>query len=183
MYISDVTIEGYKNCKNKSIIEFNPGLNIIVGENASGKTTIIDAIRMILREPEINYFTEDDFYKSFELEDKKENIRLDLNMKELTSEEKVIFLSWLNADFNAELHLEVEKNPNLKGYYKKSIWGGKSKASAFEEETFEFIDTIYLPALRNAEEKLKNGKKSRLALLLKHQYGDEERKELFRTFI
>ena len=29
------------------------------------------------------------------------------------------FLSWCNADFDAELHLEVEKNPNFKGSYKK----------------------------------------------------------------
>lgn len=177
MFISEVVIDGYKNCKNKSKVKFNPGLNIIVGENASGKTTIIDAIRMVLKDPEIKYITEDDFYKSFEKDEEKKNILIDINMSGLTSEEKVTFLSWCNADFDAELHLEVEKIPNIKGYYKKNIWGGKSKASAFEEETFEFIDTIYLPALRNAEEKLRNGKKSRLALLLKHQYNDEEREE------
>lgn len=177
MYISDISIEGYKNCNNKSTIKFNPGLNIVVGENASGKTTIIDAIRMVLREPEVKYITEDDFFKSFEREEEKKNICIDINLKELTPEEKITFLSWCNADFDAELHLEVEKNPNFKGYYKKTIWGGKSKSSAFEEDTFNFIDTIYLPALRNAEEKLANGKKSRLALLLKHQYDEKEREE------
>lgn len=50
MYISEIKIDGYKNCNIKSTISFNPGLNILVGENASGKTTIIDAIRMILRD-------------------------------------------------------------------------------------------------------------------------------------
>ena len=177
MYISDISIEGYKNCNNKSTIKFNPGLNIVVGENASGKTTIIDAIRMVLREHEVKYVTEDDFFKSFEEEEEKKNICIDITLKELTPEEKITFLSWCNADFDAELHLEVEKNPNFKGYYKKTIWGGKSKSSAFEEDTFDFIDTIYLPALRNAEEKLSNGKKSRLALLLKHQYDEKEREE------
>lgn len=176
VYISEIAIDGYKNCKNKSIISFHSGLNILVGENASGKTTVIDAIRMILRDQEIGYITDDDFYKAFDLSNEKKNICINLKMSGLTPQEKVTFLSWCNADFDAELHLEVEKNPNNKGYYKKNIWGGKSKASAFEEETFDYIDAIYLPALRDAEEKLKNGKRSRLALLLKHQYKDEDRK-------
>lgn len=177
MYISEIKIDGYKNCNIKSTISFNPGLNILVGENASGKTTIIEAIRMILRDTEQKYVIEDDFYKSFDNEEQKKNILIDLKMENLNPEERITFLSWCNAEFEAELHLEIEKEPNQKGYFKKSIWGGKSKSSAFEEETFDYIDTIYLPALRNAEEKLTNGKKSRLALLLKHQYKDEVRKK------
>lgn len=177
MYISELKINGYKNCNEESTILFNSGLNVLVGENACGKTTIIDAIRMILRESELPYVTEEDFYKSFEKEEERRNIRIDLKMEELSPEEKITFLSWCNAEFEAELHLEIEKEPNPKGYFKKSIWGGKSKASAFEKETYDYIDTIYLPALRNAEEKLTNGRKSRLALLLKHQYTEDVRKE------
>ena len=177
MYISEIKIDGYKNCNIKSTISFNPRLNILVGENASGKTTIIDAIRMILRDSEQKYVTEDDFYKSFDNEEQRKNVLIDLKMGNLSPEERITFLSWCNAEFEAELHLEIEKEPNQKGYFKKSIWGGKSKSRAFEEETFDYIDTIYLPALRNAEEKLTNGKKSRLALLLKHQYKDEVRKK------
>jgi predicted ATP-dependent endonuclease of OLD family len=60
---------------------------------------------------------------------------------------------------------------------RKVSGGGKSKASAFEEDTFNYINVVYLPALRNAEEKLTNGKKSRLALLLKHQYKSNDRQE------
>jgi len=177
MYISELKIDGYKNCNEESTILFNSGLNVLVGENACGKSTIIDAIRLILRESELPYVTEEDFYKSFEKEEERRNIRIDLKMEELSPEEKITFLSWCNAEFEAELHLEIEREPNPKGYFKKSIWGGKSKASAFEEETYDYIDTIYLPALRNAEEKLTNGRKSRLALLLKHQYTEEVRKE------
>lgn len=67
MYISEISIHGYKGCRDKSIISFHPGLNILVGENASGKTTIIDAIRMVLRDQEMGYISEDDFYKAFDL--------------------------------------------------------------------------------------------------------------------
>ncbi|MCC5912459.1 MAG: AAA family ATPase [Clostridiaceae bacterium] len=180
MYISKLNIEGYKNCKNMSDINFNKGLNIIVGENASGKTTIINSLRLILRDNEYSYMniTEDDFYRSFEAESKVENIKIDLEWDELSTDEEVTFLTWCDADFKAKLHLEVDKNPNLRGYYKKNVWGGASKASAFEEETFDCIDCIYLPPLRDAEERLRNGKKSRLAMLLEHQYKNDESKEL-----
>ena len=153
MYISEILINGYKNCQEQSIISLNKGLNILVGENASGKSTIIDAIRMVLKDPELRYIEDEDFYKAFDSDILKKNIQIDMQLKDLSQEEKVTFLSWCNADFEAELHLEVENRPNPKGYFKKSIWGGKSKASAFEEDTFDFINVIYLPALRNADRK------------------------------
>ena len=176
MYVSQLIIEGYKNCKNRSIINFNKGLNILVGENASGKTTIVNALRLILRENEYSYsnINESDFYKSFQNNKISEMIKLDLHFHDLTEIEEITFFSWCDADFNAALHLEASNRPNQKGYYKKTIWGGASKASVFEEETFECIDCVYLPPLRDAEEKLTNGRKSRLATLLKHQYNSED---------
>jgi len=41
VHISHLNISGYKNTKERSEIKFNKGLNILVGENGSGKTTII----------------------------------------------------------------------------------------------------------------------------------------------
>lgn len=59
MFISKLSIDGYRNCCEKSQISFNKGLNILVGENASGKSTIIDALRLILKDQEQSYITED----------------------------------------------------------------------------------------------------------------------------
>ena len=147
MFISKLSIDGYRNCCEKSQISFNKGLNILVGENASGKSTIIDALRLILKDQEQSYITEDDFYKSFTQDVKNNNIRIDVTLENLNQEEKITFLSWCNANFDAELHLEVESNPSPRGYFKKSIWGGKSKASAFEEDTFDFINRNLLGGL------------------------------------
>lgn len=91
MYISELIINGYRNCGEKSRLSFNAGLNILVGENASGKSTIIDALRMILRDPEQPYISEDDFYKSFIGNVQKRNIQIDVTLRDLSQEEKVTF--------------------------------------------------------------------------------------------
>ena len=179
MHISKVEINGYRNCKENSKISFNNGLNVLVGENASGKTTIINALRLILKESEFSsmHISEDDFYKSFTDNNKLENIAIDVEWNDLNEDELITFLTWCDADFKAKLHLEVAHMKTARGYFKKSIWGGASKSSAFEEETFDCIDCIYLPPLRDAEEKLTSGRKSRLAILLDHQYENEEQRK------
>ncbi|UQZ33637.1 chromosome segregation protein SMC [Paenibacillus sp. PK3_47] len=176
MHISKFYISGYKNAKDRSEIRLNKGLNVLVGENGSGKTTIVNALRLVLRENEFSYMNidEDDFYISLDKQYIAPEIRIDLTLESLSPNEQVTFLSWCDADYNAQLHLEINSNPNRKGYYKKEVWGGTSKSSIFEDETFDCIDCIYLPPLRDAEEKLVNGKRSRLAQLLKKQYGDNK---------
>jgi putative ATP-dependent endonuclease of OLD family len=75
LYISKLDIEGYRNCRIRSEIIFNQGLNILVGENASGKTTIINALRMLLRENEFAYMNikEEDFFARFLI---KKNVKI-----------------------------------------------------------------------------------------------------------
>lgn len=47
MYISKVSLVNYRNFEN-SFFLFNKGINTIIGENASGKTNLFRAIRLIL---------------------------------------------------------------------------------------------------------------------------------------
>jgi len=61
----------------------------------------------------------------------------------------------------------ISENSSQLGYFKRKYWGGNSSASIFEEDTYDHIECIYLPPLRDAETKLANARKSRLAMLLK----------------
>lgn len=47
MYISGIKIKNYRNFKNL-YIEFNHGLNVIIGHNNSGKTNLIRALQLVL---------------------------------------------------------------------------------------------------------------------------------------
>ena len=48
MYISDVKIVNFRGIGKETIFKFNPGITVLVGENDSGKSTVIDAIRYVL---------------------------------------------------------------------------------------------------------------------------------------
>ncbi len=50
MNITKVTIENYKSFNGRFSFEPNKGLNILVGDNESGKSTILEAIHLALTE-------------------------------------------------------------------------------------------------------------------------------------
>lgn len=52
-YIKRIAIKGYKRFENFEV-EFQPGLNILIGENSVGKSTIIEAINIVLNQSLFN---------------------------------------------------------------------------------------------------------------------------------
>lgn len=173
MYISQLSISGYKNAHISSKVSFHKGLNILLGENGCGKTAVINSLRLLFREPESIYScSSDDFYCSLDRTIRDDTIKIDASFSELSEDEKIVFLSWCDADFNAQLHLLITENKAKPGSIKRRFWGGKSMSSIFEEDTFDRVECIYLPPLRDAEAKLSAGKRSRLSLLLKKKYGN-----------
>ena len=84
----------------------------------------------------------------------------------LSKEETIVFLPWTDSSKIALLTLHADNKLNRRSRYRWACWGGASRASAFERELFELIDCIYLPPLRDAEAKLREGKGSRLSRLL-----------------
>jgi len=171
MYIEKLTIEGYKNFSKPFEINFSGGLDVLVGENGTGKSAIIDALRLLLQENEFgrNLISDKDFHAPFK--DPTSPVKsfcISGSFKGLSDEEKSAFLPWTDEQGNALLTLQAENKINSYGRFKYECWGGFSKSSMFEKELFETIHCIYLPPLRDAEAKLKEGRGSRLARLLRN---------------
>lgn len=65
MYISKVIIQNFKNFKNTEI-EFNEGINVIIGPNNSGKTNLLKALALVLDKNRQNKLGVEDFNKSID---------------------------------------------------------------------------------------------------------------------
>lgn len=75
MYLKELNLWNFRKYKttdkNPGLkIEFNNGVNLIVGENDSGKSAIVDAIKILLQTQSSEYIkiNDDDFYHSDDFE-------------------------------------------------------------------------------------------------------------------
>ncbi len=102
MYLSEIKIAGYKVFKEGFSVRFNPGLTVLLGENGCGKTTIIDAIRLLLNEDEYGRFgiTETHFHRPISgtaAGTGASTIAVDGIFSGLSAQQQVAFLPWLDA--------------------------------------------------------------------------------------
>jgi putative ATP-dependent endonuclease of the OLD family len=176
MYLSSLKIKGYKVFKDEFKVKFNKGLTILLGENASGKTAIIDAVRLLLNEDEYGRMgiSSSDFHRPINKPAKEkgvDSIELRGVFSELDEERQVAYLPWLDAvdSSKAYLNIKIDNKETPRGKYNRVSWGGESIQSIFEWELLDTIACIYLPPLRDAGNKLEAYRGSRLSRLFRNE--------------
>lgn len=70
MHISKIQIANFRNFKNKEI-EFNDGVNVIIGHNNAGKTNLIKALSLVIDSQKPKRLEVDDFNKNLTLAELK----------------------------------------------------------------------------------------------------------------
>lgn len=188
MYLSLLTMKNFR-CfdEKKHIITFKKGLTVLVGENDSGKSAIMDAIKMVLGTTDMNWYRidADDFYN----EDTSLEIEITCKFEELTEEERGAFLECLTYEDT------TKKEPCLYLHWKckylssfkpprpvTSIATGKDgTGTGPSAEARELLRVTYLRALRDAYSDMQSGKRSRLSQIMQHisivDQGEDEYKE------
>ena len=98
MYLSLLQIKNFRCFDgNEHSITFKKGLNVLVGENDSGKSAIMDAIKLVLGTTDMNWYRveQEDFYK----EDATLEIKITCKFEELNEDERGAFLECLSYEY------------------------------------------------------------------------------------
>lgn len=195
MYLSELTMTNFRKFgKEGRKVEFNKGFNLFVGENDSGKTTVIDAIKFVLGTHSNDYskLEIDDFH--FPIDSKDENDRAtDLNisckLKGITLDEAKHLIEWLSFDKVAGkteyvLFLQLSaRRQNKKIYYDVKA-GMDESPKLLNNEVRNRIRATYLKPLRDANTELAPKRNSRLSQILSSHtaFEDEDNHFLIETF-
>ncbi|MDU4696357.1 MAG: AAA family ATPase [Paenibacillus sp.] len=185
--------EGTGKSKPGLFVKFNPGLNIIVGENDSGKTAIIDALKLVLTTQSNDYIRLE--YEDFHMphgttleEERTDSLEIQCIFRDLKSHEAKNFLEWLSFETvgtEKTFCLKVILKGRRKGrrvYYDVKA-GSDEEGSLMNSEARALLRATYLKPLRDAEHELAPRKNSRLSQILdSHQaFEDKENHHLKRV--
>lgn len=71
MYISELTISNFRSFNKKTTLNFNDGINVIIGQNNAGKTTVIKALDILFNNSSSKRLNINDFNRSAPIEELK----------------------------------------------------------------------------------------------------------------
>ncbi|WP_298769737.1 AAA family ATPase [uncultured Shewanella sp.] len=173
MYLTQLNVNNFRRLKDFSL-NLNNGLNLLVGENNAGKTSIVDAIRVVLDTTSAEWVSLNatDFFVG------ESELLINLKFDDLSENETGIFLEHLtNEDVPAgnnrpvlyvSLSAKLSEHPFRKTQFIKTEIrsGANCDGPIIERDIREYLATTYLKPLRDAEAELSAGRSSRLSQIL-----------------
>lgn len=184
MYIKKLTIKNFRVFDEEGItLQFNKGVNAIIGENNSGKSAVMDAIRIaystVTYKKDI-FFTRADFHVNDD-GNVADFALFDIYLAEVPSRLVEIWNPESEDGQGGEFHIRFERVIAANGIEKVKVmhWGIGTEGNSLSTDTFDAMDIMFLGALRDSEKEMKPARNSKLAQLLRSLVPDEgTRKEL-----
>ena len=184
MYIKRFVIKNFRIFDETGIeLIFNKGVNAIIGENNSGKSSVIDALRIaystVTYRKEI-FFSKSDFHVS-EDGTVADYAQFDIYLEDVPCRMIEIWNPESESGMGGDFHIRFEKYTSPSGTEKvRSVyWGFGTEGNLLSSDTFEATDLVFLGALRDSESEMRPSRHSKLAHLLRNLVpGEDVRAEL-----
>ena len=196
MYLSNIKLWNFRRFGAVGNIDLNspnldlaltPGLNVLIGENDSGKTAILEAIKIVMKTHayERMLLEGDDFF------DGSNKLRIELLIKGLTTSEASHFTEWLGFDKDHPEQTVLRLIYTARKIDDKIIpmdvrAGMDVSGSPMDSQAREYLKVTFLKPLRDAENELTSKKYSRLSQILEgHELfkKDADGKDAFEGFM
>ncbi|MDP8238635.1 MAG: AAA family ATPase [Candidatus Hatepunaea meridiana] len=178
MRLKNLHIRNFRKIEELTVT-FPAGLSVIVGENNTGKTAIIDALRFMLfpgRDFNALRLNEDDFRRGAG----DAPIEISCVFCDLSDDDEVHFLECLkdigDGNFEVWLNARAEFNTATRRVNYK-MWGGETEGGTLPSNLYDKLNSIYLQPLRNPESGLKPGRYSQVARLIDCLTSDDKQGE------
>jgi len=108
VFLKSLQIKNFR-CIEELAFEFTKGVNVLIGENNTGKSSLIDALRLAfsigIQGREI-YLSPDDFFID-KFGDRADIIEFHLTFSDISMEEKGIFIEMLKINEYEEAEIEL----------------------------------------------------------------------------
>lgn len=195
MIISEVQLYNFRkfNCFGDApglIVTFHKGLNALIGENDSGKTALIDAIKLVLLTQSNEYIrpTDDDFHIGADGVPATE-FRIVCTLSDFTQNEAKNFIEYLTYEkvgdeirYTLTLHYRAWKEGNR--IYSELKAGEIDDGVTIDGKARELLKAVYLKPLRDAEREMSAGRGSRISqILLSHPiFQNKDEHQLIQIF-
>jgi putative ATP-dependent endonuclease of OLD family len=185
MYLRKLHIRNFR-CIADLKLRFKPGVNVLIGENNTGKTTVLDALRLGLSigDPQRDLYVRERDFRSGE-DTKPLPIGLDFIFDNVTEDERGVFYELLAAgkeseDPHLELHVEYALEERL-GALRPVMryWGGETKGASIPPEVMSRFYHVHFDALRDASRDLRPSRGNRLGQLLEKLVPDREKQQSY----
>ena len=178
VYLAQLNISNFRKLQ-KVELNFQPGLNILIGANNVGKTAVVDALRALLAGHDEPYPRLDIGDVHHPKGDKPTgDIVFQYIFRGLDADDEADFLAALKPDAvgNLEAHITIRYSEADKaGRLRAKRWCGDHEDVGLTADIMENLRGVYLPPLRDASQSLKPSRTSQLSRLFQLLANDEGR--------
>ncbi len=177
LFVSSVKLYNFRQFKSEEEkpgldITLHKGLNALIGENDSGKTAIIDAIKLVLLTQSNEYVRpeEEDFYTGSNGVSVNEFL-IECKLEDFTQNEAKNFIEYLSFEkagdaivYFINLYFRAWKEKNR--IYTELRVGNIEDGVVLDARARDLLRAVYLKPLRDAEREMSAGRNSRISQIL-----------------